>query len=206
MIRLNERTILSVDGQNLYHVHKDANLEGVDLYFGDLNSNSNGNSNQDLNGNSNINNNINTNNNNGVSTATSNNNNLLFIGGLPNSLQTYDLSLGTALFEQRFDGFIRNVRAFNCSYAYMSKLTVIASQSLRFLGSEGGGDPCLSSPCLNQGVCLVVSDDEISPNQQKDGFKCDCSFTNFEGNLCDKCEHFFVFFSHSLFDPILIIY
>ena len=113
-------------------------------------------------------------------------NNLLFIGGLPNNLQTYDLSLGTALFEQRYDGLIRNVRAFNCSYSYLTRINVIASNSLRYVNELD--DPCMSNPCLNNGLCLV--DTDSSPNN----FKCDCSFTSYEGNLCEKCKN--TFFIH----------
>lgn len=155
--RMNERTILSVDNdENLFHVHKDANLEGNDLDFGDfMNSNENG---------------------------YSQNSNLLVIGGLPNEIQTYDLSLGTALFEHRFNGFIRNVRVSNCT-SELVKLNVISSNSLRFITET---DSCASNPCLNRGVCLIVSD-------SLDNYKCDCSFTNYEGRNCDKCINFYDF-------------
>ena len=148
--RMNERTMLTVDNnESLYHVHKDANLDGYDLYFGSHVS--------DL-----------------------SDNNLLVIGGLPTHLQTYDLSLGTVLFEHRFNGFIRNVRAVNCSAPQMSNLQVISSNNLRFIGDT---DACFSAPCLNKGVCLLV--DGATSN-----YRCDCSFTNYEGKLCEKCKFF----------------
>lgn len=147
--RQNEQTLLTIDNEEpLSHVHKEANLEGFDLYFG---SHSN-----DLNM---------------VKTD-----NLLCVGGLPSHLQTYDLSLGTALFEQPYNGYIRNVRAINCSASHMSRLNIVASQNLRFLSET---DACMSSPCANFGVCLLADD----PNSQ---YQCDCSFTGFEGKTCGK--------------------
>lgn len=144
--RENEKTLLTIDGQNLYHIHKDANLDGYDLYFGEIPFE------QSL--------------------------NLLVLGGLPNTIQTYDLSLGTALFEHRFNGFIRNVRSLNCSSDHIARMNVISSNNLRFVTEQ---DSCLSNPCQNKGVCLTVSDSSNS-------FKCDCSSTNFEGKFCEKCK------------------
>lgn len=174
IIRINERTILSVDGQNLYHIHKDANLDGYDLYFGDYSINHNKNNvlNENINT---LNNQIDLN-----SNGNNNFNNLLFIGGLPNNLQTYDLSLGTALFEQKYNGLIRNVRAFNCSFTYLSRINVLASNGLKYVNEHD--DPCLSDPCLNHGLCLVEID------SSSNGFKCDCSYTNYEGVFCEKCK------------------
>lgn len=150
--RLNERTSLSIDGDHLYHIHKDANLDGYDLFFGDY--------------------------------PFEQSSNLLVIGGLPNSIQTFDLSLGTALFEHRFNGFIRNVRSLNCSSQFMTRLSVISSNGLRFASEQ---DSCMSNPCLHQGVCSVVSDSANS-------FKCDCSHTSYEGKFCDLCKNFNFFF------------
>ena len=142
--RANERTSLTVDNEHLYHDHKDASLEGLDLHFGAF--------------------------------SASSTNDLLVFGGFPGQLQTYDLALGTALFESRYDGFIRNVRALNCSYPYLARLDVIASANLEF--SSADVDPCVSNPCRNRGVCSVVSN--VS------AFVCDCAFTAYEGVLCDK--------------------
>ena len=155
--RMNERTILTIDNdESLFHVHKEASLEGNDLHFGDL-SNLPNNENGYLN----------------------NNNNLLVFGGLPNELQTFDLSLGTALFEHRYNGFIRNARVSNCSLDFV-KLNVITSNNLRFITET---DSCQSNPCLNKGVCLIMSD-------LVDNYKCDCSSTNYDGKNCEKCKLF----------------
>ena len=149
--RANERTMLTVNDETIYYIHKDADLEGFDLYFGNqLNENEA--------------------------------NNLLIFGGLPNNLQTYDLSLGTALFEHRFNGFIRNVRAQNCSAKYPTRLNVISSNNLRYVSEN---DLCISNPCLNYGICSVISDSSYS---------CDCSFTNYEGKNCEKCKLFLILF------------
>jgi hypothetical protein len=161
LTRMNERTMLGVDGEFLYHVHKDANLEGQDLFFGDAYDLMNGNGN----------------NGNGFT-------NSFFIGGLPLTIQTFDLSLGTALFEQRFSGLVRNVRALNCSSPFLSRLSVIASAGLKFETEKA--DPCLSSPCLNNGACSLIDDDPEGRT-----FDCDCSYTNYEGDFCEKCKCFF---------------
>lgn len=34
-VRLNERTVLEVDGEATFHVHHEANLDGTDLFFGE---------------------------------------------------------------------------------------------------------------------------------------------------------------------------
>ncbi len=146
--RLHERTVLTIDGEIFYHIHKDANLESYDLYFGDHPKDP----------------------------SYSSQNNLLYFGGLPNSIQTFDLSLGTSLFEQRFNGFFRNVRALNCSSPFMSRLNVISSNNLRFMPES---DACMSNPCLNNGVCSIDSSNQ---------FKCDCRFTNYEGSTCEICK------------------
>jgi hypothetical protein len=104
--------------------------------------------------------------------------NLLVFGGLPSEMQTFDLSLGTALFEHRYNGFIRNARVSNCS-AKFSRLEVVNSNNLRFITETI--DYCLTKPCLNGGVCLTVTD-------SVDNYKCDCSFTNYEGKNCDKSK------------------
>lgn len=148
--RLNEQTLLIIDdSEPLYHVHHEARPDGFDLYFG---SHSN-----DVNL---------------VKTE-----NLLLFGGFPDHIQTYDLSHGTALFEQRFNGFIRNVRAINCSSSSMMNLYVTASSNLRYINNF---DACTSSPCLNGGVCLIV--DDIN------NYKCDCSYVNYDGNNCEICK------------------
>ncbi|CAF0848819.1 unnamed protein product [Brachionus calyciflorus] len=139
--RQDEKTILMIDGESLFHVHKDSSLN--DLYFGDYQS--------------------------GES------HNLLFIGGIADSLQTYDLSLGTALFETRFNGFIRNVRALNCSLPFLIRLNPIIFGGLRFVAEQ---DSCSSNPCRNNGVCSIVTGSIIN-------FKCDCTYTNYEGDLCE---------------------
>lgn len=147
--RMNERTLITIDNdETLFHVHQNANLEGNDLYFGDFNNNI------DLE--------------NGI--------NLLVFGGLPSEMQTFDLSLGTALFEHRYNGFIRNARISNCS-AKFTRLEVVNSNNLRFITETI--DYCSTKPCLNGGVCLSVTD-------SVDNYKCDCSFTNYEGKNCDK--------------------
>ena len=105
-----------------------------------------------------------------------NTDNLLCLGGLPGHLQTYDLSLGTALFEQPYNGHVRNVRGRNCTAAHMARLHVAASQSLRFTGDS---DACASSPCANFGVCLLADE----PPAQ---YRCDCAFTGFAGKTCGK--------------------
>ena len=149
--RMNERTILTIDNdESLFHVHKDANLEGNDLYFGDFNAN----------------------NENGFIS-----NNLLVLGGVPNEIQTYDLSLGTALFEHRFNGYIRNARVSNCTTSLI-KLNAISHNNLRFIAEM---DSCVTSPCVNAGICLIVSD-------LSDNYRCDCSLTNFEGKNCEKLK------------------
>ena len=147
LTRQNERTIITIDNkQTLFHVHKDANLEGFDLYFA---SHSN-----DFN--------------------LKSQSNLLVFGGIPNYFQTFDLSLGTALFEQRFNGYIRNVRALNCTAQHMTTLHVTENNNLRYVNDF---DACMSSPCLNYGACLITDD--------LDGYKCDCSYSSFEGKNCD---------------------
>jgi len=157
--RMNERTLLTIDnGESLFHVHKEANLEGNDLHFGDITNSINDNG------------------------YLNNNNNLLVFGGLPNELQTFDLSLGTALFEHRYNGFIRNARVSNCSSDFI-KLNVIASNNLRFIAET---DSCHSNPCLHKGVCLIMSD-------LFDNYKCDCSSTNYEGKNCEKSKFFHLF-------------
>lgn len=140
-----ERTIFTVDGNSLNHVHAEASLEGHDLYFGN------------------------------IAQSPNPNNDLLVIGGFPNSLQTYDLSLGTALFETRFNGFIRNVKALNCTYAYLARLEVVSSSNLKYIGDS---DACSTNPCRNNGTCSL-NDDELK-------FRCDCSFTSYQGSLCEK--------------------
>jgi hypothetical protein len=150
--RINERTILSIDGvEKLYHVHKEANLEGYDLYFGDLNQ-------------------INQN-------HLMENGNMLVIGGLPNNLHTYELSLGTALFDHRFNGYIRNVRALNCTSPHLQRLSVIASSNLRFLSDF---DACTPNPCLNGGACYITG-------ESTNTYRCDCVYTNYDGKNCEKC-------------------
>lgn len=101
--------------------------------------------------------------------------NSLFIGGLPAALQTYNLSHGTVLFEPIFNGFIRNVRGLNCSSPYLKPFKVYSYNNLRFVIES---DSCSTNPCLNNGVCLITSGLPI-------GFKCDCTFTNYEGDLCE---------------------
>ncbi|RNA23776.1 neurexin-1-like isoform X2 [Brachionus plicatilis] len=101
--------------------------------------------------------------------------NSLFIGGLPDTLQTYNLSHGTVLFEPIFNGFIRNVRAVNCSSPFLKPLEVDSYTNLRFVVESGS---CSSNPCLNNGVCLITSGSSVA-------FKCDCTYTNFEGDLCE---------------------
>lgn len=102
------------------------------------------------------------------------------MGGIPTSIQTYELAQGTALFEPRYNGFVRNVRALNCSSEHMARLNVVASSSLRYVSET---DACMSSPCLNHGVCSVVSHDSAA------AFKCDCTYTSYEGRLCDKSNY-----------------
>jgi len=152
--RQNEQTILTIDsGESLYHIHKDASLEGYDLYFGSHSDE--------------------------FSTPTSTNTqNLLVFGGLPENIQTFDLSLGTALFERPFNGFIRNVRAMNCSTSNLKNLLVTASNNLRYVNEQ---DACMSSPCLNRGVCLLVDENVNS-------YRCDCSFTKFSGTNCESAK------------------
>lgn len=161
IVRLNERTLLTIDGENLYHVHKDANLEGYDLYFGEYPQDPNYYA--------------------SLMNSANNNNNLLVVGGIPNNLETFDLSLGTALFEHRFNGFIKNLRVLNCSSPYLTRLNVISSNSLRYVNEQ---DACMSNPCLNHGVCSVVAD-------STDNYQCDCSYTQYEGKKCDKCKFYF---------------
>lgn len=109
--------------------------------------------------------------------------NLLVMGGIPNNIQTYELAQGTVMFEARYNGFIRNVRALNCSSEHMSRLNVVASSSLRYPIES---DACMSNPCLNRGVCSILTDATM--------FKCDCSYTNYEGQRCEKRKIcFFVF-------------
>ena len=111
--------------------------------------------------------------------------NVFFVGGLPLTIQTYDLSLGTALFEHRFNGLVRNMRALNCSSPFLARLSVIASQGLKFLTDS---DPCLLNPCLHNGVCSLADDT----------FDCDCSYTNYEGKYCEKCKYIFCLFVYLL--------
>lgn len=181
IIRQNERTILSIDNQNLFHVHKDSNLDGYDLYFGDLITEyafiKNNNNNLYF-----------ANNYNGYA-------NLLLFGGIPPNLQTYDLSLGTALFEPRYNGYIRNVRSLNCSSEFLIRLNVASNNNLRY--SEV--DACMSSPCLNNGVCLVVTD-------SNNGYICDCGYTNYEGKNCDRRKLHFYYLLKNKFSFIQIIF
>lgn len=151
--RDNEKTILTIDGKNLYHIHQESSLS--ELAFGHTNSNENTNS--------------------------------LFIGGLPETLQTYNLSHGTVLFEPIFNGFIRNVRALNCSSDFLKPLKVYSYSNLRFVIES---DSCSSNPCLNNGVCLISSGSLIE-------FKCDCTYTNFEGDLCEISKYFNFYYSTS---------
>ena len=104
LTRQNERTTLTLDGIELSHIHKEATLDGGDLHFGG-----------------------------GAHSSGVPNADLLVIGGIPSSIETYDLSLGTALFDSRFNGFIRNVKALNCSRPYLTRLDVKASSDLRLV-------------------------------------------------------------------------
>ncbi len=149
--RQNEQTILTIDSsESLYHIHKEASLEGHDLYFGSQSSEFTGPTIQ----------------------------NLLVFGGLPDHIQTFDLSLGTALFERPFNGFIRNVRAVNCSSSNLASLFVTASNNLRYVSEQ---DACMSSPCLNRGVCLLV-------DEAVNSYRCDCSYTKYSGANCDTAK------------------
>lgn len=100
---------------------------------------------------------------------------LFLFGGLPDYIQTYDLSSSTVLFEKRFNGFIRNARLVNCTLDYMIKLEVIESNGLNYFNDI---DKCMSNPCLNNGICLL----------NDEGFYCDCSYINYEGKFCEKCK------------------
>lgn len=152
LTRQNEQTILTIDRkETLYHVHKDANLEGFDLYFGSHSNDHN------------------------LPTTQ----NLLVFGGIPNYFQTYDLSLGTALFEHRYNGYIRNVRALNCTAQHMQTLYVTENNNLRYVNDF---DACMSSPCFNNGVCLLT--DEM------DGYMCDCRHSSYEGKNCDHSKFY----------------
>lgn len=210
LLRMNERTVLVVDGESLHHVHKEASLDGTDLYFGDssayydmmlmLNGNGGGGGASTGQG--------------GATTSTSFAS-IFFIGGLPSTIQTFDLSLGTALFEPRFSGQFRNVRALNCSSPYLMRLQVIASSGLQY--GPVDQDSCMSSPCLNNGVCSILDGDETGGSfhqsthqlyysyqsgqqyddyeqQARQGFECDCTFTNYEGRLCEKRNLFYLCF------------
>jgi hypothetical protein len=155
--RQRERTILKVDDEITYHIHKDANLNAADLYFGDypvfkLASHAEQ-----------------------QQTYQNNRNNLLVFGGIPLNIETFDLSLSTALFEPRFNGFFRNVRSLNCDLPFMRRLNVIGSENLRYVAER---DACMLSPCQNNGVCKVV-DTNLN-------FECDCSYTTYEGDHCER--------------------
>jgi hypothetical protein len=105
---------------------------------------------------------------------TTENSNLLYVGGLSDTLQTYDLSLSTALFEQPFNGFIRNVRMLNCT-ANMHRARLIDSHGLRYMKHM---NYCTSNACLNNGICLNMDN----------GYACDCSFTSHIGRNCETCK------------------
>lgn len=102
---------------------------------------------------------------------------MLVFGGIPNEIQTYDLALGTALFDTRFNGFIRNVKALNCSHSYLTRLDVVANSNVRFIGEV---DACSNNPCKNGGACSLMDAPHYAP------FKCDCSYTTHEGALCER--------------------
>ena len=100
---------------------------------------------------------------------------LFVFGGLPNYIQTYDLSSSTVLFEKRFTGYIRNPRIFNCSMNFMQRITLIESNGLSFSKNV---DSCTTNPCLNNGLCIITDF----------GYKCDCTYGSFEGVHCEKCK------------------
>jgi hypothetical protein len=104
---------------------------------------------------------------------------LFVFGGLPNYIQTYDLSSSTVLFEKRFKGYIRNPRILNCSMSFMQRITLIESNGLSFSKNV---DSCTTNPCLNNGLCIITDF----------GYKCDCTYGSFEGIHCEKCKFFFV--------------
>ncbi len=146
--RQRERTTLMVDDDVTFHVHSGANLDGSDLYFGDYPT--------------------------PLGPPATTANDLLVFGGIPADTETYQLSLSTAYFETRYNGFVRNVRALNCDSSHMRRLDVIASSSMRYVAEK---DACVAQPCRNEGVCLASA---------LDAFTCDCSYTQFEGRFCEK--------------------
>jgi hypothetical protein len=118
----------------------------------------------------------NNNNNNNIEIDTANS--LFVFGGLPNYIQTYDLSSSTVLFEKRFTGHIRNVRLLNCKLSYIHRISFIDHNGLKSLNEI---DSCATNPCLNNGLCVVM---DI-------GFFCDCSYINYDGKNCEKCKVYF---------------
>ena len=104
-----------------------------------------------------------------------NTNNLFVFGGLPNYIQTYDLSSSTVLFEKRYVGSIRNPRLLNCSMNFMQKIILIESYGLIYSNKT---DFCFHNPCLNNGLCIVTDSN----------YHCDCTYESFEGNHCERCK------------------
>ena len=100
-------------------------------------------------------------------------NGFMFVGGLPIIYHTklWHLSLPSVVFEQHFNGSVRNLLYSDCGQSY---------ESVRLVDSEGVRnnveDPCQErNPCLNQGICISTDL----------GTRCDCSATHYQGGICE---------------------
>ncbi|XP_052769324.1 neurexin-1-like isoform X2 [Mya arenaria] len=97
--------------------------------------------------------------------------NYIFVGGLPLEYNTQleKLAHSQVMFEPRLSGSVRNLFYSNCGKEMVTPDLVDSD------GLVVGEDRCLrDNPCLHGGICVV----------RDDGIKCDCSYTQFNGEHC----------------------
>jgi hypothetical protein len=103
------------------------------------------------------------------------NNSDVFIGGLPEAYNNKlgQLALPSVVFEPHLQGSIRNLLYSNCS-----KLPIRPEMTgFKGLRLNTEMDACReSNPCLHGGICISTDN----------GALCDCSRTEYVGELCDK--------------------
>ncbi|KAK3092743.1 hypothetical protein FSP39_006792 [Pinctada imbricata] len=100
----------------------------------------------------------------------------VFIGGIPLSYRQKrdELTLKTVFQEPHYKGFIRNLLVSDCGRPKYRPPRLDSYDVL-----DDGMDKCLdpdTNPCQHGGICLT-KDQHV---------QCDCSYTQFEGEFCEK--------------------
>ena len=104
-------------------------------------------------------------------------NSFMFVGGMPitYSAKLSLLALPSVMFEPRYGGSVRNILYSNCGKPLVRE-DMIESRGVR----TNSLDLCEEeNPCKHQGICISTDTGSI----------CDCSGTEYEGQLCETGEY-----------------